>query len=139
MTRLNLYIPETFNIETIRIEDNSIYEETVLNPILEIKAPSGKNFQIYNNPFICKSVTYSCIDLKLCAVGCSTALACLPDGVYSIRYSVNPNLQTMVEFNHFRTTTIMKRYITTCCKFTSKKCDYKKSEYKKIMDKLIIK
>lgn len=137
MTRLNLYTPETFDVETLRIEDNSIYEEAVTNPILEIKTPSAKNFIVYNNPFTCKSITLNCVNLKLCTAGCGGALACLPDGIYSIRYSVDPNLQTMVEFSHFRVTSLMKRYIQTCCKFTNKKCDYKKSEYKKILDKLI--
>lgn len=138
MTRLNLYIPETFDTETIRIEDNSIYDGAVIsNAILEIKTPTGKNFQIFNNPFVCKSVTYSCMHLKLCYAGCSTTQACLPDGIYKIRYSVDPNLSTMVEFNHFRVTALMKRFTQLSCKFTSKKCDYKKSEYKRLLDKLI--
>lgn len=137
MTRLNLYIPETFDTQTIRIEDNSIYEEVVSNIILEIKTPSSKVFHIYNNPFICKSITFNCLNFKLCNSGRPGSEPCLPDGIYAIRYSVNPNLKTMVEFNHFRVTTLMKRYIQLCGKFTSKKADYKKSEYKSLLNKLI--
>lgn len=136
MTRLNLYIPETFNLETLRIEDNSIYDGTITNPILEIKTPIGNHFLIFNNPFICKSITLNAFKLNL-SYSNNTASVHIPDGIYSIRYSVNPNLNTLVEFYHFRTTHLMKRFVQVTCNFTSKKCDYKKSEYKKILDKLI--
>lgn len=137
MTRLNLYLPETFDLTTIRIEDNSIYDGTPANSILEIQTPSGSCFYTYANPFTCKSVTYNCVDLKLCYEGCAGSTANLPDGIYTIRYSIDPNLLTMVEFNHFRISTLMKRFVGVCCKFTSKKADYKKSEYKNILNQLI--
>lgn len=139
---LDLYIPETFDVKTLRIEDNSVYDEgyEVANQIVEIKPP-GKDCYI---PFYVTDVDcpwrfsiYTCLSLQICKAGCSDTMAALPDGIYEIKYSIDPNLSTMVEFLHFRTTRITKRLAEVTCAFFGKKCDYKKSQYKELLDKLI--
>lgn len=138
MTPLNLYIPETYDLCTIRIEDNSIYSNLpVTNPILEIRTPVDSCYIVFNNPFTCKSAILTCADLNLCTTDCTGRNAHLPDGIYDIRYSINPNLHTMVEFIHFRTTSLVKRLASTLCNFFSKKADYKKSQYNELLNQLI--
>ena len=137
MTPVNLYIPETYDLSTLRIEDNSIYSQPATNAILEIRTPVDTCFIVFNEPFDCKSISLNCINLKLCTSNCSGSGTHLPDGIYDIKYSVNPNLFTMVEFFHFRTTSITKRLASTLCTFFSKKCDYKKSEYNHLLNELM--
>lgn len=138
MTSLNLHIPETFNTKTLRIEDNSIYDPTPpLNTILEIRPPSASQYVIFYLSANWKSETFDCEKLRLCYANCTGVQANLPDGIYDIRYSVDPNISTMVEYNHFRTTAIMKRYTKMVCSFFNKRSDYKKSEYIALMDRLI--
>lgn len=137
MTSLSLHIPETFDLKTLKIDDNSIYDLAPVNGILEIRTPSSPSFIIFYQPLNWKSKVFDCELLNLCYPGCSPIKATLPDGIYDVRYSVDPNLLTMVEFLHFRTTSIMKRLAAAVCSFFNKKADYKKSEYKTLMDKLI--
>lgn len=138
---LDVLIPETYNVKTLRIEDNSIYDENyeVANQIVEVKPP-GKDCFI---PFYVTDdcpwtfIVLDCVLLEICKRGCSDTVAALPDGIYEIKYSIDPNLSTMVEFSHFRTTRIMKRLAEVTCKFFGMKCDFKKSQYKELLDKLI--
>ena len=139
---LDLYIPETYNVNTLTVQDNSIYDEgyEVANQIVEIKPP-GKDcyipFYVTNNDCPWKISVYDCILLQLCKQGCSSIAAALPDGIYEIKYSIDPNLSTMVEFSHLRVTRILKRLAQVSCAFFGMKCDYKKSKYKELLDKLI--
>lgn len=137
MTSLGLNIPETFNLKTLKIDDNSIYDLDPINTILEIRPPSASIYKIFYLDPDWTSEIYDCELLGLCYANCSGNAANLPDGIYDIRYSIDPNLLTMVEFIHFRTTAIMKRLAQNVCAFFNRKCDYKKSEYKLLMDKLI--
>lgn len=137
MTSLSLHIPETFDLKTIKIDDNSIYKNTPINTILEIRAPGSSVYIIFYLDAGWKNTTLNCVDLKLCSANCVGTTANLPDGIYDIRYSVDPNLSTLVEFQHFRITSLLKRYTSTVCSFFNKKADYKKSQYKDLMDMLI--
>lgn len=134
---LNIYIPESFDLRTLIVQDVSDYDgRTVLNPVLEVKAP-GQNCYIPFYPRVgwCNQIL-NCSNLKICCVDCPGQLTALPDGIYSFKYSIDPNLYTIVEFNHLRTTQLSKNYIETVCKFFSKKCDYKHSEYLDLLNKL---
>ncbi len=131
---LSLHIPETFDLRTIKIDDNSTYKAPPSNGILEVRPPSANIYTTFYLTLDWKSKVLTCVDLKLCY---GTSRANLPDGIYDMRYSVDPNLATMVEFQHFRTTSLSKRFTQAVCSFFGKKCDYKKSEYKVLLDKLI--
>ena len=138
MRNLNINISESFDLRTMIVEDRSDYDGyAVLNPIIEIKAP-GTNCYIPFYPAVgwCSKIL-NCSNLKICCVNCPTKLSDLPDGVYQIKYSVDPNIYTIVEFNHFRTSSLSKKLVETVCSFFSKKCDYKQTEYYELLDRLM--
>jgi hypothetical protein len=120
------------------VEDRSDYDgKTVLNPVLEIKAPGGNCF-IPFYPLVgwCSKII-NCSSLKICCVNCPVQFSDLPDGIYEMKYSIDPNVYTIVEFSHFRTSSLHKQLTETMCSFFSKKCDYVRSEYKMLLDKLM--
>lgn len=139
MEDLSLNIEQSFDCRTLIINDSTAWDinSKISNLILEIKPP-GKECFI---PFILKKdwkrKVFNCSLLKICCVDCPSKFSELPDGVYTIKYSYDPNLKTMIEIDHLRTCQLEKEYIKAVCDFFSKKCDYKKSEYSDILNELI--
>jgi len=137
---LDLTITETYNCKTLRVDDSSIYDELIStdNILLEIKPP-GKNcfieFPITDIPWNYKIL--SCSDLEICAQSQLPYLSLLPDGIYEIKYSVAPNLATLVHFYHMRNCQLMKTYTQAVCDFFSRKCDLTQKERLKVEDKLV--
>lgn len=139
MHQLDLTIAKSFNLKTLIIENSSIFDDDkkVDNIILEV-LPPGKTCHIaYNIPNRdwCKKVL-NCALLKICCIDCPKDLSILPDGIYNIRYSIAPNKKTMVEYNHFRVSSLMANYIKTICTFNSNKSSYSIKDIKLIEKKL---
>lgn len=136
---LNINVTETYNCKTFRLDDSSIYDELIAtdNILIEIKPP-GKNcfieFPILELPWTIK--VFNCTDLEICAQSQLPVQSLLPDGIYEIKYSVAPNLSTLVHFYHLRTCQLMKTYTQAVCDFFSKKCDLTQKEVIKVEDKL---
>lgn len=132
MHQLDITYHNTYNCKALKIEDNSIYDDTlpVKNPILEIKGPgltSYVPFYFPNKKW--KSITLNCSSLKLCSKKkSSSTLTILPDGIYDIKYSIDPNLKSMVEFSHMRVCRLMSNYIKLVGLFLSKKSEIDKSD-----------
>lgn len=123
--------------KTLTLQDASYYDpiSPVQNIILEVKAPGQSCFTTFNLLNGWCSKTFSCVDFKLCCI--SDEISVLPDGIYEIKYSVDPNLATMIEINHMRICQLMTTYIKTIGLFLSNKCNYKKSEVIAIEKELI--
>lgn len=126
---LALDIPET-RCETIfKIEDSSFYQSDYPTPTclrLDITTP-GQVQPIYisdadNNLTQYFKLNLSSEDLGLNDCGPNT-LCALPDGVYTIRYSVNPNVDVYVEYYHMRTTVILNKYYAELCKLRLQECE----------------
>jgi hypothetical protein len=47
----------------------------------------------------------------------------LPDGIYVIKYSVSPNDQVFVEYNHMRISYALNRYYKTLCDVDANACE----------------
>ncbi len=125
MHQLDITYSNTYNCKSLRIQDNSIYEKNVIvkNAILEIKAPGLTSYVPFYFPDgNWKSITLNCSTLKVCCGKKPSTLSVLPDGVYHIKYSVDPNKKCMVEFCHMRICQIMKTYMKIVCNFFSNKC-----------------
>ena len=60
----------------------------------------------------------------------------LADGVYNIRYSINPNDKLFVEYVFFNTYKLNKLYIEKVCDFMNTKCDMDISEKTDRVNKL---
>lgn len=114
MHKLDITYHNTFNCKTLRIEDNSVYDEDITpnNLILEVKPPGLLNyipFYFANKNW--KAITLNCSTLQLCCTKQPCKLTEIPDGIYDLKYSINPNEKSIIEFSHMRVCKIMSNYI----------------------------
>lgn len=99
---LNLF--ETYSLRSIGFADVSNYQNIpATNPSFEVTPPG---FNKVNVPFTPLNVNiFRSQDLL---PGCNPK-ANLPDGIYTIKYSVSPNLENKIEQSFLRTTHINSR------------------------------
>lgn len=95
---LNISILETYNSAEIAVLDTSSYPSTsyqVQNPYIEITPPGFfKQIQVFTP----RSINiYNAVTLNMAAD--STGL---PDGLYKIRYSINPNYENFIEKSYYK-------------------------------------
>lgn len=137
MHSLSLDINRKTTCDKLTIQDTSWYDPLypVENPILEVMSPISTCFSVFTltHPWCLKTLT--CQDLSICYNEQNGTI--LPDGNYIIKYSIDPNLSTMVEFNHFRVCNIMKNLILQICKFLSERCNMSLSEQKAEKERLL--
>jgi hypothetical protein len=62
-------------------------------------------------------------DFGLQVEGCGSTYANLPDGIYGIKYSVDPECKVYVEYNHLRITCALNRYEKILCTLSISDCD----------------
>jgi len=110
--QLFLDIPHSNNPRILRISDNSVYTD-----LLDVKCgylsitPPG-----FNTPIVIETSTPNFnLVLTACSLGmqshnCQEHLNVLPDGIYTIRYSVSPTDKVYVEYDHLRVTQFINRY-----------------------------
>ena len=121
---LQLDIPETACENVLKISDSSLYADFTILPVdcqrLDITLP-GMIQPVYITtglePGFNKNLGSS--DLQQ---GASSGLA-LPDGVYTITFSIAPNAFAYVKYYHLRTTQISNRYYAELCKIHLQECD----------------
>jgi hypothetical protein len=122
--QLSLEVPETNNCQVFRIFDTSIYDEhvPVTCPKLEITSPG------FNEPVVIDVVQGFNLVLNGCTLGiqtsgCGTTSDRLPDGIYTIRYSVSPNDQVYVEYHFLRVCQTNNKYFNELCKLELAACE----------------
>ena len=123
--QLFLEIPTVANPRIMKVIDASIYTSLiqVTNEKLEVTPPGfsvptiistgGENFNLTLN---------ACL-LGMQMHNCGTSSDPLPDGIYNIRYSVNPNSTVFVEYDHMRVTQILNRYYQKLCNLEMAACE----------------
>jgi hypothetical protein len=122
--QLSLEIPLVYNNRLLQVVDSSIYtsalpadcsrlEITVPGYVSSVAITVAKDFNRFLN---------AC-DLGLQTLGCDTQTQPLPDGIYVVRYSVSPNDQVFVEYNHLRMTQVWNRYYTQLSNLTLASCE----------------
>jgi hypothetical protein len=80
-------------------------------------------YAISGNPFMKNfDIRFTAADLAIQAQFPET-LTCLPDGLYILRYSVNPNDTKYVKYYHLRTTRAMNTYLKELCKIQLAQCE----------------
>lgn len=134
---LNLEITDALDCSTLIIRDASVWDPNlpVQNAIIEVQTPLSTCFYSFTVTNSCGlvpgfGVALSCAQLQLCCMDCLPSSSTLPDGNYNIKFSVDPNLKTMVEFNYFRTCDLTNKYIAAVCHTREMKCDLRPDEYK---------
>lgn len=134
--KLSLEVSETMNLSILRIEDTSIYSETipVECPILEVTVP-GFRYAVQFGKNVIKPafrVSLTPCDLELQSTGCIDNPSALPDGIYIIKYSVSPNDVVYVEYNHLRMTKALLNYSKVLCELDVAGCEPNSETAKKL-------
>ena len=121
---LSLEVPTVANCEILSIRDTSQYSDIIAKdcPEILITVPG------FNNPALIEVVpgfdlNLAGCDLKIQTTNCGEENIALPDGVYVIRYSLSPNDETFVEYNHLRTTAILNLYYEVLCGLNLSDCE----------------
>ena len=127
--QLALEIPAMSCYDRIRIWDASIYADAlaVECETLEILAPGSTLPTTFKDTDTVPLASgfdniYTGVDLGLQA-SASSALMCLPDGLWTIQYSVSPNDEVYVKYYHLRTTKALNEYYKELCKLQLAQCD----------------
>lgn len=137
---LQLDVPETACENVLRVVDTSIYADPSLLPItcqeLDITLP-GTSQPVYITtgliPNFCG--VFDATDLGIdCPPGSN-----LPDGLYTISYSISPNDLTKITYYHLRTTLTVNRYFGEICKLHLRECEPTSEEKQNLNDLRFIK
>lgn len=133
VSQLELEIPDTRSVKTLRILDNSLYNSKIEVEcgILEI-TPPGYNNSVNFNVAEGFSFVANSSNLKIAKTKVFSKLQALPDGVYQIKYSIKPNDFSWVEYDHLRISKIMHDYYTQLCCLKLKACEPDKETHLKL-------
>jgi hypothetical protein len=121
---LSLEIPTVSNPCVMKIFDTSVYSPlvAVFNPRLEIVVPGFK----YTSELTFvpeSSPTLTACDLGLQTENCGSSYVNLPDGIYGIKYAVDPECKVYVQYNHLRMTCALNKYEKILCTLSVANCD----------------
>jgi hypothetical protein len=114
--QLSLEVPLVYNERLLQVVDSSVYTSAL--PVdcarVEVTVPGYTSAAVIEVAEGFSSFFTSC-DLGLQTVDCADETQVLPDGIYVIRYSVSPNDQVFVEYNHLRMTQALNKYYGKLC------------------------
>ena len=122
--QLSLEIPETNNCQVFRIFDTSLYTEDleITCGTLQITSPGfneAVNIEVLPN----FNLVLNACSLGIQSSNCGTTSQRLPDGIYTIRYSVSPNDKVYVEYQYLRVCQTLNKYFNFLCKLEMAACD----------------
>lgn len=121
---LALDVPPVYNEGVLVIDDISIYDPLLgINcPTLQITYPGAlEPVAITVVPGFREKLNACMIGL-LTSVQCSDQCPCIPDGIYNIQYSVQPNDKVFVEYNHLRVTRTVNKWMQMLCNLDLQCC-----------------
>tara|TARA_R100001480_G_C4645157_1_gene169997 strand:- start:22 stop:564 length:543 start_codon:yes stop_codon:yes gene_type:complete len=121
---LSLEVPPVGNPCVLKIFDTSVYspQVAVFEPKIYITIPGYNTAsEVHFQPE--SSVTLTGCELGIQTENCGTSYVNLPDGIYVIKYVVDPNQVVYVEYNHLRMTQAMNLYQKILCDIDAADCD----------------
>ena len=138
VSKLNVDYIDNNNPKTFRLIDESEYNPkiTVTNAKLQVTPPgftSGVTFDV--KPYF--SMVLNASILNILKVKSYALLADLPDGIYSINYSINPNSELFVDYDYFRTVKLREKFSRIVCGLLDKKRDYTVREFEEIKEEIL--
>jgi len=136
---LSLDITNNGDCKSFRITDSSYYNPTI--PVtcihLLIKTPVNSipvEFE-YEAPYF--SSVFNTANLKIQnPSSLNECVDILPDGVYYIKYSINPNDRIYVEYNYLHNCSLLQMFISAYCNILSQKCNLTQKEFEDEIKKL---
>lgn len=130
---LSLEVPTVMNSCVLKIFDTSVYQTSapslpIVCPTLAITPPgfaySTEITGTKMTDFVeTAHITLTACDLQLQTLNCGTSYSDIPDGIYIIKYSVSPNTQVYVEYNHMRITKALIKYNQILCDVDAAACE----------------
>lgn len=121
--KLNIIVVPTYNVASIGVADNSTYPTEpidVQNPFLQISIP---NFDEVIIPFIPGTLNvYGSEELGISQEGDTQYL---PDGIYHIKYTINPPLQNFAQVSYYRTNNLQEKFDNAFLTLDIMECDGK--------------
>jgi hypothetical protein len=121
--QLSLEVLDTNNTKVFRVADTSMYSDDL--PIdcglLQITSP-GFNQPVNIDVQKGFNLVLNGCTLGIQLTGCSQAEV-LPDGIYTIRFSVAPNSSVYTEYQHLRITQTTNLYFRELCKLDLAACE----------------
>lgn len=140
---LALDIPDTACETILKVWDSSVYAVGLDAdcPRLDITLPGFVQPVYIGEPQGLSTGFIKNLSAKDLGIQAATAedLITLPDGLYTIRYSVSPNDQVYVEYYHLRTTSITNAYWREVCKVQLQPCEPGSEQHEKLHDLRYIK
>ena len=121
---LSLEIPAVGNPCVMKVFDTSVYSPLVgiFEPKLYITVPGyTTSAEVHFIPE--SSPTLTGCDLGIQTENCDSSYVNLPDGIYVVKYVVDPTQTVYVEYNHLRTTQAMNLYQKILCDIEVADCD----------------
>lgn len=119
MSVLNFLIVPTYNTNTLGVADTSVYEGVPTSPTVEITVPSFGKITL---PFVPNDFNvFNSTSLGITQVG--DDLLPLPDGIYTIKYSIYPAYTNFVEHNMMRVDQLQEKYDEAFMKLDMMQCD----------------
>jgi hypothetical protein len=121
---LSLEVPTVMNPCILKIFDTSVYSDliSISCPTLNITVP-GFSYSNQIDVTANFAETLTACDLQLQTSNCGTEFVNIPDGIYIIKYSVEPKDQVYVEYNHMRITQALNKYYNILCDVDANACD----------------
>ena len=135
---LSLEIPTVSNSCIMKIFDTSVYSPLVgiFRPRLFITAPGFSPAELHFVPESTPTIT-AC-DLELQMQNCGQSYEALPDGIYVVKYAIDPDCKVYVEYNHLRITCALNQYEKILCDIDAADCDPPAKVKEKLRDLRLI-
>jgi len=137
---LSLEIPTVTTSCVLKILDTSVYSPlvSIFNPRLLITLPGfNDSVEVSFTPGDTPSIT-AC-DLGVQTENCESSYSSLPDGIYFIRYTVDPSSAVHVDYNHLRITNALSIYERLLCDIDASNCDPRKEVKERLRHLQLIK
>ena len=137
ISQLDIYIEKILNPKILVVKDCSFYnpEIVVTKAKLDLQYPNSSN---YVNIPVGKNFSYiiNSNTIGLTNVTNSDALSDLPDGIWTIKYSICPNDELYVEYTFLRNIKQLIKYYNLFCQIEIDKCNKKQylEDLKKIRE-----
>lgn len=129
-TRLDLQYIETYKLNQISFADSSQYIGAPVNPSFEITVPGQSKLNVPFSPSLVN--IYNAQNLK---VSNDNPNVYLPDGIYIVRYSIEPNLTMFTEKSFMRISHIDSLYKRLFLQIDNN-CDCNTDKQRKLKDQL---
>lgn len=120
---LKIMVVPTYNVASIGIADNTTYPTNPIdvdNPFLQISVP---NFEDVTVPFVPGTLNvYGSEELGISEEGDTQFL---PDGIYHIKYTVDPPLQNFTQISFYRVNNLQEKFDNAFLTLEILECDGK--------------